>query len=372
MSRRPRILLLIPHLGGGGAERVTEILAKHLPNARYEVHLGLITQNFAAATSVVPASVTIHGLGSRRVRTSAASLLRLLWRIRPNLILSSMAHLNFMVLLLRPFLPSSVRVVVRQNGTVSSMLDSCTFPRIQRGLYRHLYKHADMVICQSQAMADDLQKMTGVERKRTAVLWNPVEIDAIRSTEERDSPLESGPGPHLLAIGRLSHEKGFDLLLQALVEVKRHFPRADLTVAGEGPGREELQKLCSELRLGRSVRFLGHTKNLHSHFCAATVFVLPSRHEGMPNALLEAAAAGLPLVATPASRGLVELLRDQPGAWLADVTSGEALAVALLIALATLRPDQRFAHEWIGAFGIAEAIPAYCRLIDGVLEDTHR
>jgi len=70
--------------------------------------------------------------------------------------------------------------------------------------------------------------------------------------------------------------------------------------------------------------------------------VLPSRHEGMPNALLEALAAGLPVVATPASGGIVDLLQQRKGAWLAPEISAEALAATILVALKTIQPSERF------------------------------
>ncbi len=92
--------------------------------------------------------------------------------------------------------------------------------------------------------------------------------------------------------------------------------------------------------------------------------MLPSRHEGLPNALLEAAAAGLPIAALPASGGVVELLRDQPGVWLAPDITAEALAASLLTALRALRPGERFAHPFMEAFRIDRAIQAYERLID--------
>jgi glycosyltransferase involved in cell wall biosynthesis len=107
-------------------------------------------------------------------------------------------------------------------------------------------------------------------------------------------------------------------------------------------------------------------------FAAATLFVLPSRHEGLPNALLEAAAGGLPIVALPASGGIVDLLRYQPGVWLAPEVSAEALAVSLRTALRALRPGQRFAHPFVEAFRIDRAIDAYEKLIDHMLAENTR
>jgi glycosyltransferase involved in cell wall biosynthesis len=97
------------------------------------------------------------------------------------------------------------------------------------------------------------------------------------------------------------------------------------------------------------------------------LFVLSSRHEGMPNALLEAAAGGLPIVASPASGGVTDLLRDQPGAWLATEVSARALAATLLAALQTLQPGERFAHVFIEEFRLAGALHAYESLIETVL-----
>ena len=100
-AKHVRILLLIPHLGGGGAEQVTALLARGLSREKYELHLGLITQSCADAAAFPP-WVTIHSLGATRVRGGAVRLVRLVRRLRPDVILSGMAHLNFLVLLLRP------------------------------------------------------------------------------------------------------------------------------------------------------------------------------------------------------------------------------------------------------------------------------
>ncbi len=178
MAQRVRILLLIPHLGGGGAERVTALLARGLSREKYDLHLGLITQSAVAGVKSEPALppwVTVHELSASRVREASFPLLRLVHRLEPDVILSGMAHLNFLVLLLRPLFPSSTRVLVRQNGTVSSVLAHDGVPPYTRLLYRLLYRHADRVICQSHAMADDLAAALELRAERIAVLPNPVD-----------------------------------------------------------------------------------------------------------------------------------------------------------------------------------------------------
>ena len=356
--------MLIPHLGGGGAERVTALLARSLSREKYELHLGLITQAQSAADGL-PSSVQIHALDAPRIRAAAFRLLQLVRRLKPDLVLSSMFHLNFLVLLLRPFFPRGTRVLVRQNGTASSTLEG--LPVYTRSLYRFLYRRADKVICQTRAMAQDLAGQFQLRQDRLTVLPNPVDFDEIRACTEPMPAPWAGPSPHLLAVGRLSREKGFDLLLQALASIRTQFPNTNLLLAGTGPEQAALQAQCRALQLETAVCFAGHVPRPWFYFSDATLLVLPSRHEGLPNALLEAAAAGLPLVALPASGGVADLLRDQPGVWLAPEISAEALAASLLAALETLQPGDRFAHSFVEQFRIDRAIQVYESLIDQTL-----
>jgi len=158
-----------------------------------------------------------------------------------------------------------------------------------------------------------------------------------------------GKGPHLLAVGRLSREKGFDLLLEAMVSVRERFPDVDLIIAGVGKEEAALKGQSRSLHLETAVSFIGYVDRLYEFFPGTTLFVLSSRYEGMPNSLLEAAAAGLPLVATPASEGITDLLRDRPGIWLANEISAEALAATLITALEEIRPGERFGHGFFPA-----------------------
>lgn len=369
--------MLIPHLGGGGAERVMALLARGLSSEKYELHLGIVTKATAgivtqasASTDEFPQHVTIHWLGSPRVRSAGLRLLRLVRSVRPQIVISGMFHLNFLVLLLRPMFPWSTHVVVRQNGAVSASLEFDKLAAHNRLLYRMLYRRADRIICQSEAMVDDLSVEFGIGTDRLIVLRNPVDVDAVRMENGHAPERWSGPGPHLLAVGRLSPEKGFDLLLGALASLRKQFPHADLAITGAGPEEARLRNLCRELGLESAVFFAGYVDRPSDWFPGAAVFVLSSRHEGLPNALLEAGAAGLPIVALPAAGGVAEMLRGLPGVWVCAEISATALAASLLEALRTLEPGQRFTHEFVEPFRMERAIRGYEDLIDATIQDS--
>ncbi|HUA99529.1 MAG TPA: glycosyltransferase [Terracidiphilus sp.] len=345
MARRVRVLFLIPHLGGGGAERVISLLAAGVSADKYEVHLGLVTRADAGDTRLPP-WVTIHSLGARRVRCAALGLLGLVRGLKPDIILSGIAHLNLLVLLLRPFFSKKAVVLVRQNATVSSALAMSGVPTYTRCLYRLLYGRADRVICQSRAMAADLIRELNLREELVTVLPNPVNLEEIRRA--RSSNVVPWPlkGPHLLAIGRLAPEKGFDLLLVAFATVRAVYPGASLALLGAGTEEAALRTLCHELGLDEAVRFYGYVSNPYAFFRGTTLFALPSRHEGMPSALLEAVVAGLPIVASPCSGGVVDFLRGHTEAWIAPATTAEGLAKTLLEAFRALGADGRLGQTF--------------------------
>jgi glycosyltransferase involved in cell wall biosynthesis len=374
MEMRPKLLLLIPHLGGGGAEKVITLLLRNLCPHKYELHLGLITAGSVGQVAL-PSHVSVHALGASRTRGASVRLLALVWSIQPDLIVSGMAHLNFLVLLLRPLFPRKTRILVRQNATISAALTFGESPWYTGLFYRHLYRHADRIVCQTHEMARDTSEPLGLQPHQKvsliAVAPNPVDLAAIRDVQlpATQSKLPwRGFGPHLLAVGRLAREKGFDLLLRALRLVRREFPYIDLTLVGSGPEDASLKRLAHELDLDSVVYFTGRVETPAVYYAGATAFVSSSLHEGMPNALLEAASGGLPLVATPSCSGLTKLLAGRPGVWIAEAITCEALASSILAALHALHPGQRFPHEFIAEFELDRSIATYGKLFDDMIE----
>jgi glycosyltransferase involved in cell wall biosynthesis len=116
--------------------------------------------------------------------------------------------------------------------------------------------------------------------------------------------------PYLLAVGRLTPQKGMDVLVDAFARVAAEIEDVELWIAGSGPDEASLRRLALDLGVAGRVRFLGHVKNVHELMFHARVFVLASRYEGFPNVLLEALAAGAASIATDCPTGPREILDD--------------------------------------------------------------
>src|SRR5713226_3078517 len=165
-SSRRKVLFLIPSLAGGGAERVFAMLLAHLDRTRFEPHLGVL-QDQGAYIRDVPADVNIHHLNVSRVRYALPSILRLAWKVRPRVILSTLGHLNLALILIRPLMPSSTRLVVREAAIATALLQVETrHPQFWTWLYRRLYKRVDAVICLSDSMAHDRAEHFQVPRDK--------------------------------------------------------------------------------------------------------------------------------------------------------------------------------------------------------------
>ena len=356
-EERRRILLMVPHLGGGGAERVMARVAAGVDAARFEVHLAVVTDDEPGATQL-PEWVEVHRLEAQRVRRAAPGLVRLIGRIRPEVVVPGMMHLSALVLALRPLLPRGTRIAPRVNTSVSGALTGVA----ERRMYAWLMRGADAVICQSEAMARDVCAYLGVARAKMLVAENPVDVEGIRAEAWAARQRKPREGcVHVVCVGRLAREKGIDLLLEAWARVVERDARVRLTVVGEGAERDRLEAMRKRLGLEATVALAGFQSEIARWLGWADVYVQPSRYEGMPNAMLEAAAAGLALVTTPSSEGVVRLLRHREGAWIARERSSEALAEALTAAVRSARERMDaeatpYEHSFLEPFAQAAAL----------------
>lgn len=327
-----RILFLIPTLTGGGAERVIITLLRHLDRSKFSLALAVVDTSDAVYLKDVPEDVEFIDLRCSRVRYALLKIIGLIWRRSPTVVFSTLGHLNLALAIIRPLLPNKVRYVARETIVVSELLRLYSKPEWWRWAYRRFYQRFDTVICQSQNMYDDLVKNFSFPPRKAVIIHNPLDIERIHRLAQEPLGIlgkkNSDAQINLVAAGRLSYQKGFDLLIEALALCCD--PRLHLNLLGEGPLRKELEQLAQAKRLATQVRFVGFQKNPYPFFARADVFVLSSRFEGFPNVVLEALACGTPVIATPAPGGVREILDGiVNGCVLAEDITAEALARAI-------------------------------------------
>ncbi|MGQ0593373.1 MAG: glycosyltransferase [Gammaproteobacteria bacterium] len=333
-TTKRRVLFLIPSLCGGGAERVMVTLLRHLDRSQFQPALGVLDSREAVYRADVPAEVELIDLHCTRVRYALLKILRLIWRRRPDVVMSTLGHLNLALAMLRPLLPNGVRYIARETVVLSEMLNGYTHAWFWRWAYRRFYPRFDVVVCQSMDMRDDLIGHFDFPLVKAMIIHNPVDTERIRrlaaeviSTDYEPPVSHSGAAPHLVAAGRLSEQKGFDLLVDALALC--HGSRPRVTLLGEGPLRPELEQLAKYRGVVDRVHFVGFQKNPYPFFAGADAFVLSSRFEGFPNVVLEALACGTPVIATPCPGGVTEIAELAGGVLLASAVDAEALSVAI-------------------------------------------
>lgn len=365
IDSRRRVLFIVPTLVGGGAERVIVTLLRHLDRGKFRLALAVVDMREAVYLSDVPADVEILDLRCSRVRYALPKIARLIWRRRPDVVFSTLGHLNLALSLIRPLLPDGPRYIARETVVVSENIRGARQPSLWRWAYRRFYGRFDAVVCQSRDMREDLIANFAFPAEKSSVIHNPVDRERIgRLAAEPLAPAfeaaddQVGEGAvHLVAAGRLAHQKGFDLLIEALALCAN--PRIRLTILGEGPLRAELERLAQERGVAAQLRFAGFQKNPYPFFAQAHAFVLSSRFEGFPNVVLEALACGTPVIAAPAPGGVREILDAIPGC----VVAGDMTVAALARAISRAPGLVRLSPSVLDPYSMTKIVGCYEQLL---------
>ena len=363
----PRIAIFLQDLAGGGAERMMLHLAGGMADRRVAVDL-VVVRAEGEYLSAIPSNVRLIDLGRRRTLASIPALVRYLRRERPTALLSALVHVNVAAILAACVSGRSQRIVISERNTIS--IDSATTAtfavRIAHWLVPWLYPRADGIVAVSAGVADDLAAYSGLPVERIKVINNPVVTPGLiaLAREMPDHPWLSTDGPPVvLGVGRLSAQKDFQTLLEAFARVRRA-RSTRLIVLGEGTQRRELEAQVRRLQLTNSVALPGFVSNPYAYMARASVYVLSSRWEGSPNALVEAMACGTPVVATDCRSGPAEILAGGRYGRLVAVGEPDALARAILETLD--KPlSSEILRQRVSDFSLERSVDAYLEILLG-------
>lgn len=363
--RKTNVLFLIPTLQGGGAEKSLVDLLKSF-TGRIKSTLAVFHLDEAVFLAKVPPDCEVVNLKCGQTRKSFSAILRLVWQRRPDVILVSLSHLNLLVGLVRWALPRNCRVIAQQVTILSApvVVGKGWMAVWRRLLYRISYRNFDRIICVSAAVQEDLQNRFGLDRSKLEVIFNPIDLNDVKiqladrhAAREAELYIASLPPKSriLIAAGGLNYNKGFDILIDALALCGD--PTLQLLILGKGELKAELDQHIQLKGLTRQVHLVGFKANPYVWFQRSDIFVLSSRMEGFGNVMVEAMACGIPVIATPASGAIREILRDAPGCLVADDVSARSLAKALVTWSAQM--PVRMKREAIKQFDIADISERY-------------
>lgn len=310
-SRRcARVALVVSSLDAGGAERVISIMANHWAERGWDVSLITIesaARDFYAIDPRVTRTSLDAGGCSDGIRDAVANNVHRINRLRaairnadPDGVISFLTSTNVLALIAGGFAHVPVIVSERIDPTEEAA------PAVWKGLRRIAYPRADAVVVQTPEVRAWAEAFVPPERVHT--IPNPVRLPP--ETFRDDQGAEAlGGSRRVVTIGRLHRQKGFDTLIRAFARCHAAQPEWSLTIVGEGDERSRLEALEADLGVDAVVEMPGRVQNPFSVLRRADLFVLSSRYEGFPNALLEAMAVGTAVIATDCHSGPRHIVR---------------------------------------------------------------
>jgi glycosyltransferase involved in cell wall biosynthesis len=362
-SHQPDIALFVPLLLGGGAERVMVDLAGGFAERGLKVDLVLGKAEGVYLPSV-SRGVNIVDLSSSRTLTALPRLARYLRRTRPKALMATLEHANVVALIAGLVTGHQTRLVIREANTPSASAKKAQGLPAQSvsRLMRWLYPKADGIVAVSEGVAADLSTSLAIPQEKVSVILNPV-------LTKRVFELAQAPNPHpwfdddvpvILSVGRLTTQKDFPTLIRAFAKVRSQ-RQARLIILGEGKDQTDLETLAQSLGVAKDVHFAGFADNPFAYMARASVYVLSSIYEGLPNALIQAMALGTPAVATDCPSGPKEVLEG--GRYGALVPMGNCSEMAAAI-LKTLESGCKAVDDaWCHRYDVDTVIDQYLDLL---------
>ncbi len=371
-STRPDLALLIPSYAGGGGERVALFLARTLVESGLRVDLVVACAHGELRDEPLPGVNKVE-LGAITEILAAPAWIRYLRHVRPRCAMSMIHTANFSSGIGARF-DSDVPIIV--NLRIALQCDPGAQWWFRKwfgfGIERFLYQRAARVVGVSQGVADEAAELFSLPPNKVLSIPNPRRSrDASMQIAREHEPWFEKPV--VLGVGRLAAQKDFATLLGAFAEV---VPERDLhlVILGKGLQRAALETQARELGIADRVFFSGFVPNPEAYMRRARLFVLSSRNEGFPGALIEALEAGAAIVSTDCPFGPREVLDE--GRWGQLVPVGDAPALAMAMAAELERADVGHATrreeraDWMRRYDPHVITDRYAALVRTVINES--
>lgn len=360
-NKQIRLLVIISDLSGGGAERVVSTILKEIDRERFEPMLALWRDNVVYP---IPRDTPVRVLGKYRPRDLLKAIVRtrkLIAEWKPDAVYSHLSYVNFVTGTAIRSMPGRrpAWIACEHNNPYLSL------PLFMRAILRLVYRFADRVVCVSKGVRDSVKDAFGLPEEKAVTVYNPLELPAFQPVRDAEPGCVKNPYT-LVAMGRLTGQKDYPTMFRAIALLKDRLPLR-LRVLGTGPDRDALQKLAADLGIAESVELTGFVKDPFPVIRASDVYVMSSVWEGLPTALIEAMACGVPAVSTRAEFGPEEIIVDGESGLLVDVGDYSALADAICRVLKDQGLRRRLAENGAARVRTLFSKDTQIRLLEGIV-----
>jgi glycosyltransferase involved in cell wall biosynthesis len=332
-AARARVFFLVDSLELGGTESQAVALALGLRQLRYAVTVGCLRARGPLLPPLQEAQVPViefHPPGGLDSIRGLYQLLRLAWFLRRGGFDIVHTHDLWSNLMGVP-----AALIARVPVIISSQRDLSHLPWYRpwrRRLLRSVQGLCDILVTNASAIRDQLVGEEHFPPEKVRVIQNGVDLRRFSATmgDSRDPVRRASSGKRIVLVGNMTSDvKGHPWLIEAAPAVLREFPDTHFVLAGDGEQRPNFERAVADLDLTKHFSFLGQRHDIQSVLYSCDIAVLPSRAEGLPNAVLEYMAAALPTVASKVG-GNVEIVKDGVTGLLVPPENADALAAALL------------------------------------------
>lgn len=373
-----RIAVVLPHLRAGGIEKSAILLFNHLHGERFAVHFVLSALE-GELVSEISSQIPVVDLGGKRAMRSVPHLRRVLSGLQVDAVYSGTNARNIATLMAASLIPRRRRpaVLISEHTQVGPYLEQARHRRLRRFMMRRLYPGADMLLAPDESLGREWLDRLGLNRPPVAGMPNPIlrqgDLDLADRVRRGAGPLRD---PTLvLSVGRLTPVKGHDLLLHAFAIAAKQRPELRLEILGEGPERARLEALARKLSIAERVSLPGYSPGVIARMASAGLVVVPSRREGFGNVVVEALAAGAPVLATdcPGPRRILAGVGASGRIVARDDAPGMAQAIVEMAGQPAAMGDAADAvRQAISRYSVPAAASAFADLVEQAVAERKR
>jgi len=340
---RVNVIFIITGLAYGGAETQLVNLAIKLKERGWDVQVVSMLPPQAYINELKSSNIPVESLNINRDKPDPRGIFRLakiIWRERPQIVHSHMIHANLLARFIRLFTPIPILICTAHSTQESGKRGSL---RIREIMYRVTDSLCDITTQVSRFGLERYIQVGAVPRHKIIFIPNGIDTNRFYPSYETGRNLRHNLGLNdefvWLAVGRFEEAKDYPTMVQAFRLILQEYENTILLIAGQGSLKKEIEQYAKQLHIREKIIFLGVRKDIPELMNVADAYVMSSAWEGLPMVLLEAAATGLPIVATNVG-GNGEVVLDGESGFLVPPQNSKALAESML-KLMSLEPDER-------------------------------